>query len=363
MGRAIRKSPLQNYGGRAVLPLAGQLFRPAEAIALDGGGCALEDLVAVQAEQHPHGLPLEHECAQERERQHNAPDADQVVDKHKLGVSAAAHDANVDRHLVCRAHARDAKHQQKLLCRGVGLGGEIVKLQNKRADDKECDARDDADAQEDDLHGLNVFAQLLHVPRSHRFANDDCRCGCCAHCHDLEHLEQGACNRVCGNGTIAEVAENDVLQRDRAAEDERHHDKKAAMLEIVAEQGKVGFDNVRLAHAQAFVYQEVVAENDAEFQRAGNQRTDRGTAHAQLGRAEVAPDEHVVDRAVDDQRGSRHHGGNAHDLHGAQKRQQYRAHGKEQIGPAHDGKVLHALLHDLGSFREQAHDLIGEQAG
>ena len=176
------------------LRLPRQLFCPLEAVALDGGGCAFENLVAVQAEQHDCGIPLEHKRAKEGHGQHDAPDADKVVDKDKFGVPAAAYDADVDRHLVRRAHARDAEHQQKVFCHVVGLGGEIVEIQNEGANDKQRNPRDQADAKENELKGSDVLAQLLHVALAHRFADDDGSCRSRAHRHDLEQLEHGTCN-------------------------------------------------------------------------------------------------------------------------------------------------------------------------
>ena len=235
-----------------------QLLDPLVAVCLNGCGCALEELVAVQAEQHRCGRPMEDERAKEGEGKHDAPDADQVIDKHKSRVTAAAHDADVDRHLVCRAHARDAKDEQKVLCNGIGFGGKIVKFQDKRADDEQGNTRDRADAKENDLHGLDVFAQLLHVALAHGLADDDACGGCRAHRHDLKHLKQRAGNRVGGNRAVAQVTENDVLQRNRAAENKGHHHEIRAMLVVIAKQGKVGYKKVLLAHAQAFVNENIV---------------------------------------------------------------------------------------------------------
>ena len=85
---------------------------------------------------------MKYERAKEGEGEHDAPDADEVVDKHKLGISATAHDADVDRHLVSRAHARDAKYKQKVLCHGIGLRRQVIKFQDKRADDEKRYARE-----------------------------------------------------------------------------------------------------------------------------------------------------------------------------------------------------------------------------
>ena len=103
--------------------LACQLLDPFIAIGFDSSRCALEDLVAVQTKQHNRGIPLEHKRAKEGDGQHDSPNADQVIDKYEFGVTAATHDADVDRHLIGGAHACDAKHQQKILGCGVGFGG------------------------------------------------------------------------------------------------------------------------------------------------------------------------------------------------------------------------------------------------
>lgn len=113
-----------------------QLFDPLVAVCLDGGCHALEQLIAVQAEQHDGGIPMKDESAQKGEGKHDAPDADQVIDKHKARISATADDADIDRHLVCRPHARDAKHEQKVLCHGIGFGGKVIEVQNKGAEDE-----------------------------------------------------------------------------------------------------------------------------------------------------------------------------------------------------------------------------------
>ena len=118
-----------------------------------------------------------------------------------------------------------------------------------------------------------------------------------------------------------------------------------------------------LAHAQALVDEYIVNKNDTKLKAARDQRTDGRTAHAQLGRAEVTLDEHIVDRAVGHQRDRRHDGRNANDLHRAQQSQKGSADAEQQIGPAHDREVLHALLNDIGRLRKQPHDLIGEQTG
>ena len=153
-----------------------QLFDPFEAVCPNCRSCALEELVAVQAEQHRCGRPMKDERAEEGEGEHDAPDADQVVDKDKSGVTATAHDADIDRHLIGSTHARDAEHQEKVFGNGVGFGGEIIKIQNEGADDKQRHARDQADAQENDLHRFDVFAQLGHIALADRFADDDRRC-------------------------------------------------------------------------------------------------------------------------------------------------------------------------------------------
>ena len=152
------------------------------------------------------------------------------------------------------------------------------------------------------------------------------------------------------------------MQRNRAAENERDHDEVQTMLEIIAHEREVSLDQVVLAHAKSLIYENIVGENDAKLQSTRDQRTDGRTAHAKLRRAEVARDQHIVDRAVGDQRDGRYHGRDAHDLHGSEQREQRGADRKEQVGPAHDGKVLNALFHDRLGFREKPYDLIGEQA-
>ena len=135
------------------------------------------------------------------------------------------------------------------------------------------------------------------------------------------------------------------------------------MLIVVAKQRKIGLDQILLAHAKPLVHEQIIAENDAEFHRTRDQRADGGTAHAKLGRAQISRNKQVVDRAVDNQRNGGHDGGDAHDLHRAQKREQRGAQRKEQIGPAHDFEIFCALCQNFGRIREQTEDEVREQRG
>ena len=211
------------------------------------------------------------------------------------------------------------------------------------------------------MKSAHVFTQLVHISFSNRFADDDSCCGCSSHRHDLEQLEKRACNGIGSNGTVRKIAENDVLQRDRAAENQRDHHEIQAMLEIVAHQAKIRFDQVIDTHAQSLIDQYIVNEDDTKLKRTCDQCADRGTAHTKLGSTEVALNEQIVDRAVGDQRNSRDDGGDAHDLHGAQKREQCGADAEKKIGLTNDTQVLYALFHDLGRIGEKPHDLIGNR--
>ena len=73
--------------------LAREMTDPAIAVYLVYRHGALENLVALQAQEHPHGLELPHKLRQRRQNQHHAPLEDEVVIEH---VKILAHIRNIE---------------------------------------------------------------------------------------------------------------------------------------------------------------------------------------------------------------------------------------------------------------------------
>ena len=150
-----------------------ELFHPAEAVAFDHGGDAFEHLIRVEAGNDRHGMPMENEGREEGKRQNDAPDADQIHAEYVFCITAAADDTRIRRHLVGRSDAGDRKDDQKAVGKCFGFFADFIGRNDRRAEKEQRDARENADADEDQLHGFCILLRFLDFAFSDRFADDD----------------------------------------------------------------------------------------------------------------------------------------------------------------------------------------------
>ena len=97
------------------------MLDPAEAVALDGGGAAFEELVGVEAEKDELGRQMPDEGGEGGKGQDDGPDADEIVFEDEGGVSAAADDAAEDGHFIGCADAGDAKDEDEAVYRVIKM--------------------------------------------------------------------------------------------------------------------------------------------------------------------------------------------------------------------------------------------------
>ena len=105
-----------------------------------------------------------------------------------------------------------------------------------------------------------------------------------------------------------------------------------------------------------------MARHDGELDDARDQRADGRAAYAHFRRAEMAGDEQIVDRHIDDQRHDRHAQRDANRLGDAHRAQHDGGRGEEQIAEADDGEILDALRGDGGGIGEQRQRGVREEA-
>ena len=157
-----------------------QLLHPPIPIDLDTGSAALEYLVGVEAGNDHHGRELEHEGRQKGHGDHDAPDADKIVDHHEFRITAAADDPRGHRHLVGGAKARHAKDENEIQGHLAGFGGDIgrdgrVQVDNGHAEKEQEGGGTHANPHEHELEGLGVGLDDVHSAAPYRFSNQDRR--------------------------------------------------------------------------------------------------------------------------------------------------------------------------------------------
>ena len=171
---------------------------------------------------------MEYERREEGEREHDAPNADQVHPKHVFCVTATAHDTRVGGHLVCRADSRDRKHDQKSVCQLLCLVADLVCRNDGRAEQKERDAREETNAEKDQLHGFGIFLRFVNASLTYRFADDHRGGTCTTDTGNLERLKERGGDRVGGDRRILHVTQDHGLKRGGNAEQSvTNHERQA----------------------------------------------------------------------------------------------------------------------------------------
>ena len=77
-----------------------KLFHPMISICFYSGGNTLEQLIGIEAENNRSRRKFKHERTEEGKRKNYTPNADKIVYKHEIRVSAASDYSANDRHFV-----------------------------------------------------------------------------------------------------------------------------------------------------------------------------------------------------------------------------------------------------------------------
>ena len=117
--------------------LSGQLSDPVPVMGFQEGRHTLEYLIRVQAAYHHRRRSLYHKGHNEGQRDYNPPYADQVHLHHKHGVSAAADNSVIGRHLIGHSHDYDAQYNQEGIRHIFGGRRQIIDPQQRDTDYKQ----------------------------------------------------------------------------------------------------------------------------------------------------------------------------------------------------------------------------------
>ena len=117
-----------------------QLPDPVAVIGFQKGGHAFKNLICVQAPDHGGRGCMHHKRHEKRQRQDDAPDADQVHFDHEKCVSAAADDAVIGGHLISHADADDAQNYKECIRHFLRCRLQIVDREDRDTDEKQRNA-------------------------------------------------------------------------------------------------------------------------------------------------------------------------------------------------------------------------------
>ena len=131
VGRCIKPAP-------SLVPR--QLPNPVAVVGFQKGGHAFKNLICVQAPDHDGRGCMHHKRHEKRQRQDDAPDADQVHFDDEKCVPAAADDAVIGGHLISHADADDTQDDEKSICHFLCGRLQIVDREDRDTDEKQCNA-------------------------------------------------------------------------------------------------------------------------------------------------------------------------------------------------------------------------------
>ena len=131
VGRCIKPAP-------SLVPR--QLPNPVAVVGFQKGGHAFKNLICVQTPDHDGRGCMHHKRHEKRQRQDDAPDADQVHFDDEKCVPAAADDAVIGGHLISHADADDTQDDEKSICHFLCGRLQIVDREDRDTDEKQCNA-------------------------------------------------------------------------------------------------------------------------------------------------------------------------------------------------------------------------------
>ena len=117
-----------------------QLPNPVAVVGFQKGGHAFKNLICVQTPDHDGRGCMHHKRHEKRQRQDDAPDADQVHFDDEKCVPAAADDAVIGGHLISHADADDTQNDEKSICHFLCGRLQIVDREDRDTDEKQCNA-------------------------------------------------------------------------------------------------------------------------------------------------------------------------------------------------------------------------------
>ena len=319
---------------------------------------ALEDLVGVEAGDDHRGRPPKDEGRQQGQGDHDAPNADEIVDHDELRVAAAADDTRGHRHLIGRAKPRHAKDQKEIQGHPVGLrrqvGGDSgVQVHDGHPQKEQDGGCAQADAHEHELEGLGIRLNHVHPTAADSLADEHRRRRGRAHDGNLEHLVESGGDGIGSDGrarpvSCVHLAQNHRLEHDGAAEHEGGQQEGLHQLGVILGQKLVHAEEIPELPVQLFVDAQQVGQHDDQLHHPRRQSGDSRTRHAKAGGSQVALNEEIIQSAVDHQGGYRDPKADAHRLHAPQDGQEQVGEGKDQVGILHDLQVFHARRADHG---------------
>lgn len=125
-GRCIKPAP-------SLVPR--QLPNPVAVVGFQKGGHAFKNLICVQAPDHDGRGCMHHKRHEKRQRQDDAPDADQVHFDDEKCVPAAADDAVIGGHLISHTDADDTQDDEKSICHFLCGRLQIVDREDRDTDE------------------------------------------------------------------------------------------------------------------------------------------------------------------------------------------------------------------------------------
>ena len=164
--------------------------------------------------------------------------------------------------------------------------------------------------------------EFLLISLPDRFSDINPGSGGSPHRHGLNQQEKGGRHAVGGNCPRRHMAENRVLHRSvqspqRADQKDRHHH-----FIIIHSQEAVRFQISPPGQLQHPLLLHDKKNKDQKFRDPGSQRPDGGSLHPQPRSPEMAVNQSIIDRAVDQKGPDRKAERDAHRSHASEGRQQ-----------------------------------------
>lgn len=346
------------FTARAV---ARKFLRPMSVVALDERGDSLENLVRVQADDDDLRGRLHDKRHDKGDRDNNAPDTDQINDHTVLRITAAADNAGVRRHLIRHAHADNRENDQEAVRHLLRLRRQIINVQDRDADQIENQSGCDSDQQKENLKCFRIIAELILLALADRVSDDEgsgrrgaLPCG-------FDHQEQRGRDTVRGDRAGRHMAENRVLHRvveSPQRVDDEHRDDH---LHVVLREHRIcPPHHIRGFQVDVFLLPDHIDDHNRRLDDPRDERSDRRSHDAHPRRAEMAVDQGVVDRAVDQQRDHGKIQRDVDDAGASKRREQNLCHREEEIGEPDHGHVPHPFLNDRLIGREGRQDQMRE---
>ena len=179
----VAKIVLAMVAGEVLSPR--KLFNPFITVDHEIGWNALEDLIRVDDKHDGNGGPVKEKGTDYSQWIHDQL-GDDVQVHDEPGITAAADDSGVDRHLI--GHGEDDKrlNVHENIGHLPGLRGNLVEGQERETNKgiEESEYRSDQDKQ--NLQGAGVFSQLVHLTGADGSADNDACSGGGTYRGDLE---------------------------------------------------------------------------------------------------------------------------------------------------------------------------------